>query len=724
MKINLPLFLSLLCIIIVISLLYFSVKENFDVIRNEESYEQSEELYFKTRIDDKIPSNPAADMFYSYNNADNKLELNNTADINLSDTAGSYQPVDQAVEQCKKINSCDELDGTPCGYCFYNNKFYYGDEKGPKTDVCPGGWVKTKEDCVKRRERAICDKVSSCQNMIGDAAICAWCPTKNKAFVYKTENGKIVPKYEQDICDDIDITTNQNLGLIKQKECNAFKQAHPCIGPNEDTGPHSQQCLNHLWKESGCSVNGNLAPDKNSKQSDSWNQLGWQNILDNMKLIFNSATGSNWLLAKSNHKACLGSDPDPCDPKYNGPLECYQKKFIESGCSINGGSYPKTKPTIGISNYVNSIKDMINKSHDKNIDYTERNAAYKGCYGGELAAPPPIKVGDKVKYVFDSNAWGKDTTIHGYVCEITNNKAKVFWEYVIDNTGKKHARRSVHLDNPELMSELLGSYCGDVPEMFKEIPAQLPVTDLLLESSCNSTTNCSDAGCSMQNIVYIHYPQTSYSVPKNKVNDIISKARQVFNSIKLADIGDIQYLVDIGVPYCACGWVNQNNQLTSSYPSVLGTSHGCGGGKQHVVSCGSNSLSWADGKAGVYVRIDADPSKIVSELKKIGITGSIVATVGKNEYTSLVGNLKPQQCKWSLKAKGNNYGKEFDYTFVGDCNETFNFTCLSDSQSNGSCEKSYNLKNGVITTKNGTIVGNTSCCNQTFRWIQKPTVVS
>ena len=148
------------------------------------------------------------------------------------------------------------------GYCFYNDSFYYGDDKGPYTDVCPGGWVKTKEECQERRERAICDKVSSCHEMVGEASICAWCPTKNKAFVYKEEDGILVPKYPaKDSCVD-DSLSGTKLGLVKQSDCSKFDQEHPCIGPNENKGPHSAKCLAQLWKEAGCSVKGKSSPSQ------------------------------------------------------------------------------------------------------------------------------------------------------------------------------------------------------------------------------------------------------------------------------------------------------------------------------------------------------------------------------------------------------------------------------------------------------------------------------
>lgn len=639
MKYTVSLLLAILSIIIILYLLCNGIQEGFTVpIQQEEAqFETAEESYFRERMNQGIVSDPAADLFYNYNKQDNTLSLS-TPGKKTSSTA-TYQPVDDAVERCKKIKSCDELDNTQCGYCFFNDTFYFGDENGPKTDVCPGGWVFTKEACAERREKAICEKVTSCHNMIDEASICAWCPTKNKAFVYKTENGKIVPKYDTDVCVDTDITTGQDLGLILQKECSAFKESHPCIGPNEETGPHSQECLNHLWKASGCSTSGTSAPETDSAQRDIWNRLGWTDVFTNMKGWFSSATGNDWEKAKEQRKGCLGTEPNPCDPKFGNPVECYQTKFIASGCNAKGAAYPTSKPNIGISNYETQINTMKAQSHDESIPFSNRNKAYNDCYGGQLSAPPPIKVGDKVKYVFDSGSWGKNTTAHGYVCAIQNNKANVYWEMISNNSSKKHMTRSVHLNNSELLNRTLGLYCGAVPSMFKEIPRDIDVSNLVLEHSCNATTACGDASCDMQNIVYIHYPSTNYSVEKNQVNAILEKARRVYSSTQLANVNDIQYLVTIGLPYCACGWVNRNGALTSIYPSIPGTSKGCGHGRQQIISCGDNGPSWADGKAGVYTLITADPSKIVSSLQKVGVASSIVATVGKNEYMSILGNI-------------------------------------------------------------------------------------
>ena len=192
--------LSIVLIFVVLFLLYKNttietLANNME--NNEKSYIRTEEEYYKYRDSGGLFSGLGeVNNFPVYDASkplgqqlvEPKLSTSSSQIITTTSTQ-----VDDAVQQCKSISSCDQLDGTSCGYCFYNNKFQYGDENGPLTDVCPGGWVKTSEQCQERRERGICEQVKSCKEMVGEASICAWCPTKNKAFVYKESGGIIVP---------------------------------------------------------------------------------------------------------------------------------------------------------------------------------------------------------------------------------------------------------------------------------------------------------------------------------------------------------------------------------------------------------------------------------------------------------------------------------------------------------------------------------------------------
>ena len=141
--------------------------------------------------------------------------------------------------------------------------------------------------------------------MVGDAAICGWCQASNKAMVMQNINGKLEPKYPtQDKCAD------EGYGLVAQTECTQFGQEHPCIGPNESTGPHSMECLSKLWKEAGCSTKGTTAPSQPGHNNSWWNQRSWEAVLADMKAWFSDATGSNWSLVQSHEEGCLGTKPN------------------------------------------------------------------------------------------------------------------------------------------------------------------------------------------------------------------------------------------------------------------------------------------------------------------------------------------------------------------------------------------------------------------------------
>lgn len=645
--------LFIILFLAIIMLMYSKrIKEGMENAKEREFNKQQEEYYKYREQGTLFDGMEEADKFVQYNPS--KPESERLQSIQIDADKINYQPVDNAIEKCKTITSCDELNGTECGYCFKSNQFLYGDEQGPFTDVCPDGWVKTKEDCAKKRERDICKRVTSCHEMTGAASICAWCPVTNKAFAFKTVDGKLIPKYPEDKCEDPDLLTGEQLGLVSQENCSKFGEEHPCVGPNENTGPHSMACLQKLWKEAGGSERGTHAPDKNAAQSAWWNKRGWKAVFNDMKAWVNDANSSNWNWVKTHYKGVYGTDPNPCNSKYNPvPIECYQTLHEQTGCTAKGKLYPSkeniaTWPnnfvgknwtdqikqgTWAKNSYTNAVNTYKNESHDQTIDYNKRNYAYELCYGGSLSAPPPIKVGDMVKLYITYPGWGDNTELHGYVAEIQGSSAKVFWEQIISADKTKHITRSAHLNAQTSMTEWLGAYAGDVPsKLINIVQPEINVKNLHLMESCKSNTDCNDAGCAMQIIAYVHYPNTNYSVAKNQINDLLYKIRSKMNSAVLCQFADIQFLVNNNLPYCACGWVERDGQYTSVYPSIHGTSGGCGGGQQKVISCGDNGPSWAGGKAGVYVRLTYNPSLVENTLKSIGLDGKVIAVVGKSEY--------------------------------------------------------------------------------------------
>jgi hypothetical protein len=612
-------------------------REGFDNFGVEDDFLKSEETYFKSRLAGPfVPGQEEAERFIKFDIS--KPDGQQIVSPILEEQQRQEESnVDINVQKCKSLNSCDQLDGTNCGYCFYNNSFFYGDEKGPLTDVCPNGWVKTKEQCVERRERAVCDKVTSCHQMIGDAAICGWCPTKNKAFVaQKDTSGKLVPKYSSDKCDDPDLMTGEQLGLVSASECTAFEKDHPCIGPNENTGPHSMECLSKLWKSGGCSSKGSANPENHTTAQNAWwNQRGWKSVFSDMKAWKTDADSTNWSLAKGHHKGCYGTDPDPCDPKYTPrPTECLQKLFLESGCNEKGKLYNELQNDNNLKNMSrpdlqNYFKTLVENT--RSTEYSIKADANMKCFGIQVQAPPPIKVGDKVKLLINYPSWGNNTELNGIVAEISNGKAKVFWELIISADKTNHITRSAHLNDLNLLYDWLGLYAGQVPKnLIGIVKPEIDVHDLHLLESCKTDTSCPDAGCSLQLIMAVSYlPKVEYNVSQSQIGDVLMRIRNKYPGTQIADKSDIQYLVNSGLPYCFCGWSNVNGGYLKLYPSTEATIKGCGSGNRTVISCGTQ------GNGGVYIRITANPSNVINELKSVGIAGAVVAIVGKNEFVSL-----------------------------------------------------------------------------------------
>ena len=151
------------------------------------------------------------------------------------------------ILSCKALTDCDQLTGMDCGYCVSSGKFSYGDDGGPKTDTCKKGeWAMTPAKCKEVKDRKICSDIASCPELAGIAAEkCGFCPTTGLIMAKKKSGDKYVPKYSSDTC-------NYDGGLVIGDQCAAFATQNPCITPYSNTGPHSEECLKTLWRNSGC----------------------------------------------------------------------------------------------------------------------------------------------------------------------------------------------------------------------------------------------------------------------------------------------------------------------------------------------------------------------------------------------------------------------------------------------------------------------------------------
>lgn len=137
-------------------------------------------------------------------------------------------------------------------------------------------------------------------------------------------------------------------GLVPPGQCAEFKQEFPCMGPNILTGPHSGDCLQSLWKNSGCT--GNLSGRISASGLNSTSEFNWWNTHSyadtqaNMYSFANKATSSNYDEAKVYTKACYNEPVDPCDPKFNPrPKECTEILYKDMGGNPDGELNPKNQ---------------------------------------------------------------------------------------------------------------------------------------------------------------------------------------------------------------------------------------------------------------------------------------------------------------------------------------------------------------------------------------------
>jgi hypothetical protein len=140
-----------------------------------------------------------------------------TSDKALNVTTPGANQIDtdfkKEIEVCDAINSasggptCDNLDGTNCGYCLDTDKAMYGDANGPIDNVCQGKhWSApgptAAYECTKARERRICRGVKDCGDIAGKKSICGWCPVSEEGLVKKLKGSGYDVKYpEVDGCE-------------------------------------------------------------------------------------------------------------------------------------------------------------------------------------------------------------------------------------------------------------------------------------------------------------------------------------------------------------------------------------------------------------------------------------------------------------------------------------------------------------------------------------------
>ena len=124
------------------------------------------------------------------------------------------------------------------------------------------------------------------------------------------------------------------MGIINADKCLSFATDNPCITSNWETGPHSEECVKKLFKNSKCTKQPPL-----SKPYSWWTNLNWhyKKIGNYFIDTFKDSLSNDYEVAKHNNIKCYGNTSrlKSCDDKYMKnvgglkvhPKECYEKNI-------------------------------------------------------------------------------------------------------------------------------------------------------------------------------------------------------------------------------------------------------------------------------------------------------------------------------------------------------------------------------------------------------------
>ena len=109
------------------------------------------------------------------------------------------------------------------------------------------------------------------------------------------------------------------------------------------SGPHTDECLQSLWKKAGCS--GDLKTRvADATDYSNWNSVGYSQVQDNMKsAIYDKAvSGTDYTKTAHRYKQCFNKEVNPCENRFKPrPSSCAQQIYDGIGCSSSGKLNPK-----------------------------------------------------------------------------------------------------------------------------------------------------------------------------------------------------------------------------------------------------------------------------------------------------------------------------------------------------------------------------------------------
>ena len=290
---------------------------------------------------------------------------------------------------CSKVNDCSpmnfEMFGIKakdiCGFCADDGKAYVRNDLPPSSKSYESTKYVSRTKCENIEifgDGIDCSKYSNnkdkclAQKSLEDPSINAC------AFNYDMKEVKYpitIPlpsevKYSQGPKSRVYDKCESKWGLIRPNQCDFFEQQYPCL-KTKSGGPHSEKCLESLWKQMGFLTSyRELYNNGEGEMVNSWNKMDVDSIMESMQKIYEKIYSSDYDVAKKWAKICFNmnvndcnragllNDKNPSQYWKTTPDPCMEKLYKYGGGKEDGLANPKNKNKWGYG-YFGSLKEGL-----------------------------------------------------------------------------------------------------------------------------------------------------------------------------------------------------------------------------------------------------------------------------------------------------------------------------------------------------------------------------
>ena len=172
--------------------------------------------------------------------------------------------------------------------------------------------------------------------------------------------------------------------------------------------------------------------------------------------------------------------------------------------------------------------------------------------------------------------------------------------------------------------------------------------------------------CPVPSQIMVYVDKGRYNYNRDNIIPALQEIASVFPDVRIMDKNEMDNTVAKGVAICACGWYRKdvfsgttwktaNNSrngpgleklpLANGYPSVSGTSGGCGGGRNGIINCSQRPTAWNRGKGGIYITFTGTKEFSIQQLRGLGFSARMV------ESPATVREKVPSKMTWALGSR-------------------------------------------------------------------------